>query len=740
MNRFPHLAVTTFPLPLCLLTVASLPAQTLATGPSTSASGASGAAGGNASNLPEVVVTASPFGRTLFEQAQPVSVLSGSDLKDALQPTLGETLSRLPGVSSTSFAPGASRPVIRGQGDDRIRILSNGVGTVDVSNVSPDHAVTLDPLIMDSVEVVRGPATLLYGPNGVGGVVNVLDSRIAQERVESGPGGLPVSGRVDSRYSTGSDLWSGGGEINLGLGPMVIHLDGFSRRSEDMVIPGFARSERLRRAEPLPDGESEARDHLPNSATDTQGGAAGVSWIWDKGYFGASYSLFDSRYGTVAEPDVTIDMDQTRWDGRGAFYDPFAGIREINYKFGYSDYTHTEFEGPETGTVFNITGYDGRIEVKHAKAGPFEGTFGYQTTHSDFSALGEEAFLPPTESDSQSVFLFEEAVTGPLRWQWGLRYDHSTVDSETYSGFGKGRDRSFDGISGSAGVVWDMPQDYSLAFNAAYTQRAPTYVELLADGPHLATASYERGDDSLSLEKSFGLDLTLRKKTGFITGSAGLFYQRFGSYIGLMPTGEEYLFGEDGDFENLPVLAYEATGAEFYGGELETTFHLLAPAVDSTNGSTAGSAASGKNPAGKSPVSAASVTGNNGGADRSLDLELRADCVFTRDLDNGGSLPRIPPFRASAALVYRFEKLTARLEAQYAAAQFRTAENELPTDSYVLINAGVNYRLLDGPVSLDVFLRGTNLGNEDARQHTSYLKDISPMEGRALLVGMQAAF
>lgn len=738
MNPFPHSLVTTFQLPVCLLAVVSSQAQTSST--ATPAAAAPAAAAVSATKpgadskpgdnlLPEVVVTASPLGRTLFEQAQPVSVLSGEDLKQSLQPTLGETLSKLPGVSSTGFAPGASRPIIRGMGDDRIRILSNGVSTVDVSNVSPDHAVTLDPLVMDSVEVVRGPAALLYGPNGVGGVVNVLDSRVPQERVEPGIGGLPVSGKLDSRYSTGSDLWSGGGNINLGLGPVVIHLDGFRRESDDMVIPGDARSDRLRKLDPLPPGEREDSGHLPNSFTGTQGGGIGASYLWDSGFIGGSYSIFDSNYGTVAEKEVTIDLDQKRWDGRGAFYNPFAGIREINYKFGYSDYTHTEFEGPEVGTVFNIKGYDGRVEVKHEKLGPFEGAFGYQTTHSDFSALGAEAFLPPTESDTQSAFLFEEAVTGKFRWQWGLRYDHSSVDSDTYRGFGQGKDRSFDALSGSAGVVWDLTDDYSLAFNSSYTQRAPTYVELLADGPHLATAAYERGDDELNLEKSLGFDLTLRKQSGFVTGSIGVFYQHFNDFIALIPTGDDFLFNDGGDIERLPIQAYRATEADFTGGELETTFHLLAPAQ----------AGSGKNPVGKSPVAPAGGMAARG-LDRSLDLELRADCVFTRDLDNGGSLPRIPPFRASAALVYRYERLTARLEGQFAAAQFRTAEEELPTDSYFLINAGLNYRVLQGPVNLDVFLRGTNLGNEEARQSTSILKDIAPMEGRALLVGMQATF
>lgn len=681
--------------------------------------------------LPEVTVTASPLGRTWLEQAQPVSVLTGEELKQALQPTLGATLARMPGVSSTGFAPGAGRPVIRGLGDDRIRILSNGVSTVDVSNISPDHAVTIDPLSMDSVEVVRGPATLLYGPNGVGGVVNVLDGRIPEDPVEPGPDGLPVRGKVDTRYGSGSDLWSGGGRIDLGVGQVVIHADGFRRTSGDLVIPGDARSARLQKIDPLPSGEKEDRNHLPNSATETQGGAMGASYIRDGGFFGGSYSIFDSNYGTVAGKEVTIGLEQRRWDGRGALYDPFAGIRELNYKFGYSDYTHTESEGPEVGTVFRIQGYDGRMELKHDPLGPFEGAVGWQTTHSDFSALGKEAFLPPLETGTQSAFLFEEVVTGPVRWQFGARYDHTTVDSSAHSGFGPGKDRSFDALSGSAGAVLDLPRNFSLALSAAWTQRAPTYVELLANGPHLATAAYEKGDDSLDVERSLGFDLTLRQLSGRVTGSAGFFYQHYNNFIALTPTGQDFLFGEDGEFEKLPIQAYRATEADFTGGEVETTFHLLAPAESPADPSSSSS----KNPSNSTNPDHQSPPG-----ERSLDLELKADYVITHDRDRGGTLPRIPPFRASTALIYRYHPLTARLEAQYSAAQHRTAENELPTDSYVLLNAGVNWRLLEGPVNVGLFVRGTNLANVEARLHTSFLKDIAPMEGRAVMVGLRAEF
>jgi iron complex outermembrane receptor protein len=683
--------------------------------------------------LEPMVITSTALGRTLFEQAQPVSVLEGQALRESGQASLGDTLSKLPGVASSGFAPAASRPVIRGLGEDRIRILNNGVNLLDVSNVSPDHAVTVDPLLMDKVEVLRGPASLLYGPNGVGGVVNVLDGRIPESKVKPGLGGWPVRGMLDSRYASGSDLWAGAGMLDLGLEPVVLHVDGFRRETEDVRIPGQARSARLQKLEPLEEGREPA-GHLLNSFSESEGGSVGASWLWNAGCFGVSRSFLTSNYGTVGEEPVTIGLDQESWNGRGAFYGPVAGVKQIKYSFGYSEYSHTEFEGREAGTVFKIKGYDGRVELEHEPLGPFEGLTGYQTSHSDFSALGEEAFLPPVETASHAVFLFEEVKSGNIRWEGSLRYDHTKVESGANGGFGPGKDLSFDGLSGSAGLVWSLPEDYQVALHAAFTQRPPTYVELLAEGPHLATGAYERGDAELGMERSMGLDLSLRKKSGFLTGSVNAFYSRFNGYIGLFPTGDSFAFEGEGEISDLPVYAYRAVDADLMGGEVEATFHLLAPAE-------APAESTGKSPAGKSPL--VRGTGAAPPAPRSgsrLDLEWKADYVYSRLRGEGGALPRIPPFRTSAALIFGYERFTARLEGQYSAAQRRTAEGELPTDAFFLLNAGLSYQLMQGPVTVEVFVRGTNLLDEEARLHTSFLKDIAPMEGRGIAVGMQASF
>ncbi|NJM37237.1 MAG: TonB-dependent receptor plug domain-containing protein [Akkermansiaceae bacterium] len=350
--------------------------------------------------LAPLIVTASPTERTLFDLVQPATVISGHELAAGNQQTLGEILDGQPGVSATQFAPGSSRPIIRGLGDDRVRILQNGTSVLDVSNVSPDHAVSSDLSSASSVEVVRGPATLLYGPNAIGGVVNVIDGRIAEKAMESGD----MNGYFDTKYGSADELFSLSGGLNLGAGPLVFHLDAFTKSTENLEIPGYARSSRLRQDDPQPD---EARGFLPNSATESTGGAFGASYIWEKGFIGISFSGLDSEYGLVAEEGVFIDLQQRRWDLRGAFYEPAKGLREINYKFSHSDYEHTEFEGAEVGTIFKTDGYNARVEVKHEKIALLEGAVGFEIQNNDFSALGEEAFLPSVENHAQSLFLFE---------------------------------------------------------------------------------------------------------------------------------------------------------------------------------------------------------------------------------------------------------------------------------------------------------------------------------------------
>jgi len=663
--------------------------------------------------LDAIVVSATPLGRTLFEQVQPVSILTGEALRLALQPTLGETLANIPGVSSTYFGPGSSRPVIRGLDADRVRVLQNGVNTLDASATSVDHAVSFDPVGVQSIEVVRGPATLLYGANAIGGVVNVIDGRIPEARIE-----VPVRGSVEGKYGSVNTERGGAFMLEGGIGGFAWHLEGYQRATDDLHIPGFVRSARLRQSDPLPAGEKEPRDVLANSNLRTEGLAGGASYVWDQGFFGASYSGFHTNYGTVAEPDVTIDMEQRRFDARGAFFDPIAGVKAVRYKFGYSDYEHTEFEGAAVGTVFENEGYDGRLEIQHARLGPLEGALGFQTEKSDFSANGAEAFLPPVETESYSAFLFEELALGPVKVQGGVRYDHISVASSSAPGFGPGRERTFDDVSGSLGVIWTPTDDYAVALSGNYSERAPTYQELFANGPHVATNAFEVGDADLGKERAFGLDLSFRKKSGRVTGALTFFYTRFRDFIGEFNTGEVA--------DDLPVYAFRATDAEFFGGEFEATIHLLEPVAGAMGPAGAGD---------KTITNTAPFSQPHG-----LDLELKADYVRARDTISGDAIPRIPPFRGSVALAYTYGRFGARVEGVYAARQNRVSDFELPTDSYFLVNASASYRLTSGPITWDAYVRGVNLTNEEARLSTSFIKDIAPLGGAGVQVGLKATF
>jgi len=418
---------------------------------------------------------------------------------------------------------------------------------------------------------------------------------------------------------------------------------------------------------------------------------------------------------------VTIGLRQRRWDFRGAFYQPAPLIKEINYKVGYSDYAHTEFEGSAVGTKFLIQGFDGRLELLHEKVGPFEGAIGYESQKSTFSALGDEAFLPQTETLVNSAFFFEEAkLNDKLRLQFGARYDHQTNDTEPNVKFGPGVSREFDAFSASTGLVYNPVENYALALNFAYTERPPTYVELFANGPHVATGTVEVGNSRLGTEDSFAIDLSLRKNAGFVTGSASGFYYRFNNYISLQPTGVI------DPVELLPIYDYEAIGADFYGGELETTFHLLEPAVAQEN-----------------PISAdpkGQLRNGVAPASQKLDLILRADYVHAEDRKTGEPLPQIPPLRASAALDYHLGKFSSRLEGIAAASQDRTANFELPTDGYFLVNASVGYDMNIGGVATTLYVKSSNLTNAEVRQSTSVLKDIAPMAGRGVMVGLRGEF
>lgn len=643
--------------------------------------------------LKPVIVTANPFLHSAQDLAQPVTQLSGDNLLKKLQPTIGETLSQELGIRSTYFGPNASRPVIRGLGGDQIQILQNGLANLDASAASDDHGVSIDPLSIERIEVVRGPAALLYGSKAVGGVVNVIDNRIPSQPIAE-----KVTGVVDGRYNSANQERSASALFEGGVENYAWHINGFKRETDNLQIPSFARSKHLRSEEPLAEDEKEANGKLPNSQSDSKGGSFGLSKFFKKGYFGVALTNYESNYGTVAEPDVTINMKQQRLDFAGEYKEPMPYVKALKYKLGLSNYEHTEFEGAEVGTIFKNRGYDSRVEIAHEKLGVFEGSGGFQSSMSDFSALGAEAFLPSTKTHTNSGFILEEIPVGNLRFQLGGRFDYQTIKSDQSPIFGAANSREDLTGSGSAGFVYHPVTNYAIALSSALTSRAPNAQELFANGVHVATNNFEQGNKNLKVQQSQGIDLSLRKEAGAVTGEVNFFYNRFQNFITSMLTGEN-------DVEStLPIYAYQNIAAEFYGAEAKAKFN----AYDSNS--------------------------------HKLNFELRGDYVEARNRTNGQALPRISPARIGASAIYNYQKIGVRLDVDYNFAQNRVAQFESKTKGYTMLNFGADYKLNFASSNFTLYLKATNLLNEEARNHVSFLKEIAPLQARSLMIGVRSSF
>lgn len=652
-------------------------------------------------HLDNVVVTASPLARAPDEISAPTSVLAGAALTQRQQPTLGETLAGLPGVDSTWFGPGASRPVIRGLGGDRIRVLTSGVGTIDASVVSPDHAVSLDPLLIDRVEILRGPAALLYGGGAIGGVVNVIDGRIP----ESLPAG-PLTGRLEVRGDHAAEERAGAAVFTGAAGRVAWRLDGFRRETDDLRIPGFAETPALLTDHDEEEEAAPAKGRLPNSATASTGAALGLAYIGDQAHLGLAYSGFDTLYGVPGhahheeendpeqtEAGVRIDLRQRRLDVHGEKLASAGLLRAAKIQLGFADYRHDELEGDTLGTRFENKGYEGRFELLHAKLGAFEGALGLQSSRSDFRAEGDEAFLPPTVTQNNAVFLYEEAVTGTITWQLGARAERQKITADAGTGL-PGRSHSLATFTG--GAVWKIVPGWLFTFSLSANERAPNAQELFADGPHAGTGAYELGDPSLRPERSTGLDLGLRRRLGRVTGEVSLFLNRFDGYIFEQATGDEA--------DDLPVFAFVQRDAELRGGEAELTIHLHESKQTAT------------------------------------DIRLFVDTVRATNTSDDTPLPRTTPVRFGAAVEWRSGPWSFGAEWRQVENQARTAPGETATPGYDLVNLGASRRFNLDHGHIEIFVRGRNLLDETARVHASYLKDIAPLPGRSLTLGVRLAF
>jgi iron complex outermembrane recepter protein len=692
-----------------------LPASALAQAPA-ALDGASGATEAVATKraAEQVVVVGNPLRATdARDVVAPVTVLSGDALLLRRGNTLGESLNGLPGVGSSWFGPNAGRPVIRGLDGDRVRVLSNLGASLDASSISYDHNPAIDPLFIERVEVLRGPAALLYGGTAIGGVVNVVDNRIPAAPI-SGPRSAfeGRSGGADHERSVAAMLETGNGIVSF-------HADAFKRSTDDYRVPGNAG----------------VRSPIVNSSGTASGGALGgaVSFDGGKGNLGLSHSRYESDYGTVAEEDVRIDMRQTRtaaelnWRDLGG-----ALVDGVFVKASRSDYRHTEFEGPEVGTVFTNKGNELRAEVRHAPIGKLQGVVGVQREAFDFAALGEEAFVPKTDTRSTGVFVYEELVAGPWRLSGGVRHESSRVRSAGGAGdtprFRAPEDKRFNLTSASLGSVFRASEALALSANIGLNQRAPTYYELFANGPHVATAAYEVGDRGARPERATAIDLGLkwrsRAAAGITAAEFSVFSQRFSNYLLLSRSGVDRDAEGNRDVTDcgdgtsvesgcsepiLPEYVYKGTQARLYGGEASVKVRAL---------------------------NSASLV---------WDWRLSADYVRADDRRRGKPLPRIAPLRVSLSSEVALSSWRLAVDLTRAAKQARVpdGENGGAVAGYTLLGASLLKTVaLSANKSATFFLRGTNLGNARAFNAASIdtIRQLAPLPGRSIKAGVRVEF
>jgi iron complex outermembrane receptor protein len=685
----------------------------------------------------DVVVTA-PFVEELDILAGK-SVLAGDDLVRDIRPQIGETLTRQPGVSATSFAPGASRPVLRGFQGERVRVLTDGLGSLDVSNTSTDHAVTIDPLTAERVEVLRGPAVLLFGSQAIGGAVNVIDRRI--------PRGVPEKGiHVDAigTYGSAAEERSGGLGVDVALTPNIVaHVDGTYRKTDDLRVGGFVLSPRLRAeqlgiaAEEAEEGHEEEaeearefanlRGRLPNSATETYTLGGGLALINDGGSLGVSVGYFDTNYGIPARPggghahgeegeegeehegeeghehsDVTIDLKQFRADVRGEVIVGGEFLDRIRVRTGFADYEHTEFEGDEVGTVFNSEAFEGRLELVQADRNGWRGVIGFQGFTRDFAAVGAEAFVPPNTTDQYGVFTLQEFEVGKLGLELAARYERTDVGSNAVRlGLDEDAptvavDRSFDAFSGAVGFSYAVTPQVKVGVNGSRAVRAPSAEELFSNGPHVATQAFEIGNPDFVTEKSWGLEAYARGDAGPLRFQLAAYATWFDDFIYEADTGLEA--------DDLPVFQYTQADARYYGVEGEIAATLI----------------------------------DTGGF--RLDGNVVADYVDAKLTNGGGRVPRIPPLRVLGGLSARMGSFGGRIEAEHVAEQDKVAAFETPTDDFTLVNAFLTWKPFGQQNETTLILSANNVFDVDARRHASFTKDFVPLPGRDIRVAARFSF
>ena len=635
-----------------------------------------------------------------------VSVLEGAELDRELRPSIGETLAKLPGVSATSFGPTASAPVLRGLSGDRVRVLTDGIGTLDLSSAGPDHAISINPITAERIEVLRGPVSLLFGSSAIGGVVNVIDTRIPRHVPD-----VPLG--VDFLVQYGTAARERGGNVALNL-PVadhwVIHVDGNGAETDNLRTGGHILSRELREqalASPDPEIQELAflKGRLPNSHSKSREGSVGFGYVDGAMNVGVSITRHTQRYGVPIrfslDPDVeaeapTIDLEQTRYDARAEV--PLGGFfSQVRARGGYSDYHHDEIE--DTGAIgssFFSKGGEGRVELVQSEKSGWGGTSGLQYLNRNAKIRGEEKFLPDSRQRQTGLFTVQTYESGPFRLEGGARVEFSKLTAKADEQIETpAHSLDFTTVSGSLGGQYEFTPGWRAGLSLSHSERAPSIEELVSNGPHRGSQSFQLGNPDLKPEKSNSIELSVRHTAGPVHVTANVYYSRFSNFIFQAPTGEI----ED----DLPVFEFREGKAKYYGFELQGDAKL------------------------------GEAMGINWGA------EFQADYVRAT-VKNFGPAPLIPPLRLLGALTGSRGQVDGRLEVERAFAHDRTAPIETDTPGYTMVNAGIDWHPLADKPELTLSLTGNNLFDVVARRSTSLLKDFAPLAGRDIRFSARLAF
>ncbi len=674
------------------------------------------------SEIEEIFVRAHPLSAEGL--AQPISVLTRDVLRRVVSPSLAETLRDIPGVHSSNFGQAVGRPVIRGLGGPRVKVMEDRIDSLDVSVSSPDHMTMIEPFTAESIEVLKGPSTLLYGSGAIGGVVDVHTGRILHEVPDSPMGSLEL------RDSDNANQRTAAGRIDGGVGNFGFHADGFHRSADEYEIPGYAESAAFRAQEEAEGGhddeghddehgDDEAYGVLPNSQLEAQGGAIGGSFVGERGFFGMSVSSYNAEYGLpghshghhedeeehggeehdeeghneeAEEGGSILDLSQTRFDIEAGLENPFAGISAVNFRLGYNDYEHVEFEGSgEEGTVFTTKAFESRLEFTHDDFFGFEGATGVQLSNREFSALGEEAFVQPVDTQTLGLFYVGQRSFGSLGLEAGVRYEHVEQDPTV------GSTRDFNLGSASLGLIQPLSGGWILSGQLDYSTRAPVAEELFSDGPHLATQTFEIGDRGLNEETAANLSAMLRYNLSNLNFSLNAYITEFDDFIYEANTGLE--------MDELPVLQWTQAGATFSGFEADASWQTM--------------------------------NWQGGG----LSLNAGFDVVTAR-LNSGTNrnIPRIPPQRLRLGAVMDWNGWLAEVSWRRVSDQNDTGLGEIRTEGFDDLRLHVNYTMDIGRSSVELFLSGRNLTDDEQRYHTTFIKDLAPQPGRTVEAGARVYF